>query len=155
MSWAIGSAFETPEEAKRSGASLETKVPISLLPYLQLEGLVCVPNRYECAPETALCLVPYRVSAPSRRKEAMGIFQKSRSWLSAIFNTVVEFLFQLGLLGCTEVLLWKARGVFQRNCSKRRSAWNLGDLLMVRCELFVGPSKIRDSATLDTNVFTL
>lgn len=49
-------------------------------------------NCYVCEPETALCVVLYRLAAPCRYKTMMGPFNRSRSWLSTIFNNCIEFL---------------------------------------------------------------
>ncbi|KAI5815616.1 hypothetical protein BZA77DRAFT_344862 [Pyronema omphalodes] len=47
---------------------------------------------YKCEPETALCLVLFRLSGPSRYKELMELFKRSRGWLCTIFNDTVEHL---------------------------------------------------------------
>jgi hypothetical protein len=49
---------------------------------------------YKARPETALCVVLYRLSAPTRYKDCMHLFKKSRSWLSVIFNDVVCHLIE-------------------------------------------------------------
>ncbi|RPB05834.1 hypothetical protein L873DRAFT_1825095 [Choiromyces venosus 120613-1] len=43
-----------------------------------------------CPPETALCLLLYRLSAPNQLKEDMKIFQHSQSWLSIVFNDIID-----------------------------------------------------------------
>jgi len=48
--------------------------------------------RYRCSPEMAICVMLSRLSAPSRYKEHMQLFQRSRSWLSVVFNDVVIHL---------------------------------------------------------------
>jgi hypothetical protein len=62
-----------------------------MLEYFELES---IGYRYKCKcpPETALCLVLFRLSAPCRYKELMYLFQRSRGWLSVVFNDVVWHL---------------------------------------------------------------
>ncbi|RPA99888.1 hypothetical protein L873DRAFT_1903797 [Choiromyces venosus 120613-1] len=61
------------------------------LPYLELSS-IRFRNRYSCTAETAICILLYRLSAPNRLKEDMKVFRHSRSWISLIFNDVVEYL---------------------------------------------------------------
>jgi hypothetical protein len=61
------------------------------LPYFELQA-IGYRNRYACPPEMALCVLLYRLAAPNRLKEDMALFHRSRSWLSSIFNNVVEHL---------------------------------------------------------------
>ncbi|RPB01685.1 hypothetical protein L873DRAFT_1675815, partial [Choiromyces venosus 120613-1] len=61
------------------------------LPYLELSS-IRFRNRYSCTAETAICILLYRLSAPNRLKEDMKVFRHSRSWISSIFNDVVEYL---------------------------------------------------------------
>lgn len=49
-------------------------------------------NRYRATPEEALCLVLYRLSYPTRYKDCLILFGKSRSWISTIFNDMVLLL---------------------------------------------------------------
>lgn len=49
-------------------------------------------NFYQCEPETALCVVLYRLASPTRYKDLMYVFYKSRSWLSTVFNEVILHL---------------------------------------------------------------
>ncbi|PWW71742.1 hypothetical protein C7212DRAFT_231811, partial [Tuber magnatum] len=61
------------------------------LPYFQLSHIQFC-NGYSCCPETALCILLYRPAVPNWLKEDIKIFQHSQSWISSIFNDVVEYL---------------------------------------------------------------
>ncbi|PWW74667.1 hypothetical protein C7212DRAFT_209210, partial [Tuber magnatum] len=63
------------------------------LPYFDLSH-IRFRNGYSCPPETALCLLLYRLSAPNQLKENMKIFQHSCSSISSIFNNVIEYLIE-------------------------------------------------------------
>jgi hypothetical protein len=67
----------------------------TLLQYFALDEVI-YRYGYKCAPETALCVVLFRLSAPSRYKELMYIFQRSRGWLCTVFNDTVEHLVSQG-----------------------------------------------------------
>lgn len=62
-----------------------------MLQYFALED-IDFRYRYRCSPEMAICVTLYRLSAPSRYKELMQLFRRSRSWLSVIFNDVIIHL---------------------------------------------------------------
>jgi hypothetical protein len=62
-----------------------------MIPHFALEEIE-FRNRYRCSPEMAICVTLSRLSAPSRYKEHMQLFQRSRSWLSMVFNDVVIHL---------------------------------------------------------------
>ena len=63
-----------------------------ITPHLQLHT-VEYRHRFQCNAETALCIVLYRLSAPaSGLKAMMATFRRSRTWLSIVFNDVVEHL---------------------------------------------------------------
>jgi hypothetical protein len=64
-----------------------------MLQHFDLESLE-YRYRCRCQPETALCVVLYRLSAPTRYKELMHLFKRSRSWLAVIFNDVICHLIE-------------------------------------------------------------
>jgi hypothetical protein len=83
-----------------SNFSIETRTDIWCIEFLrfnkyqinQLARLLEIPekyrSRYHAAPTTALAITLYRLSYPSRLKQALEIFGHSKSYLSIIFNDV-------------------------------------------------------------------
>jgi DDE superfamily endonuclease len=66
-----------------------TKAEIrQILPYLALDTIAW-RNRYNPSLETTFCLLLWRLSFPSRYKEQINIFGRSRAWCSSVFNDVV------------------------------------------------------------------
>ena len=54
--------------------------------------IIQYPSRLNPSAELALCLMLCRLSSPSRYKDRLHLFGRSRSWCSVVFNTVICYL---------------------------------------------------------------
>ncbi|OCK87360.1 uncharacterized protein K441DRAFT_670928 [Cenococcum geophilum 1.58] len=71
-----------------------SKAEIKLL--ADLLGLYLLPIQRRCRPHpiTALCVVLYRLTFPTRLTDMELFFGRSSTWLSLVFNNVVTFLIE-------------------------------------------------------------
>lgn len=82
-----------------------TRVQIAqLIIHLQIERFAQLRHscRYTVSAEQALCMLLYRLASPSRLQDMVLVFRVSRSYISSITNTLVDYLYGL----FKEKLLW-------------------------------------------------
>ena len=68
-----------------------------LITYLQIEKFAQLRHacRYTVSAEQALCMLLYRMASPSRLQDMVLVFRVSRSYISSITNTLVDYLYDL------------------------------------------------------------
>jgi hypothetical protein len=62
-----------------------------ILPFIRLD-LCAYRFRYNPSPETAFCLLLYKLSWPHRLKDTLNLFGRSRAWQSSVFNDTMLHL---------------------------------------------------------------